>query len=153
MTDEDKIREVLRRWRHATAEGDVSQLLTMMAEDVVFLSAGQPALRGRSAFEAHLRAAPEDGAPAADRKVAGDRGRWFPTRSVGGVTTRFRSTIPTAMSCSSPFPSDLKRWGISSRLAPISCQRLDSFRNELLVCRPRLRGILDHALLVERTVV
>lgn len=59
MTDEDEIRELLQRWRHATADGDVSQLLPLMAEDVVFLSAGQPALRGRDAFEAHLRAALE----------------------------------------------------------------------------------------------
>ncbi len=57
MTDEDEIRELLRRWRHATADGDVSQLLPLMAEDVVFLSAGQPALRGRHAFETHIRAA------------------------------------------------------------------------------------------------
>ena len=57
MTDEDEIHELLRRWRHATADGDVSQLLPLMAEDVVFLSAGQPALCGRAAFEAHFLAA------------------------------------------------------------------------------------------------
>jgi uncharacterized protein (TIGR02246 family) len=57
MTGEDRIREVLQRWRRATADGNVAQLLPLMAEDVVFLSAGQPALRGRDAFEAHLRAA------------------------------------------------------------------------------------------------
>jgi uncharacterized protein (TIGR02246 family) len=57
MTDEDEIRELMRRWRQATADGDVAGLLPLMAEDVVFLSAGQPALRGRAAFEAHLRGA------------------------------------------------------------------------------------------------
>ena len=57
MTDEAAIREVMQRWRHATADGKVAQLLPLMAEDVVFLAAGQPALRGRDAFEAHLRAA------------------------------------------------------------------------------------------------
>ena len=57
MTDEDAIRELMRHWRQATADGDVSQLLPLMAEDVVFLSAGQPALRGRGAFETHLRTA------------------------------------------------------------------------------------------------
>jgi len=35
----------------------LSQLLPLMAEDVVFLSAGQPTLRGRGAFATHLRAA------------------------------------------------------------------------------------------------
>ena len=57
MTDEDAIRELMRHWRQATADGDVPQLLPLMAEDVVFLSAGQPALRGRDAFETHLRTA------------------------------------------------------------------------------------------------
>jgi uncharacterized protein (TIGR02246 family) len=57
MTDEDEISDLLRRWRHATSEGDVTQLLPLMAEDVVFLSTGQPALCGREAFEAHFLAA------------------------------------------------------------------------------------------------
>ena len=57
MTDEDEIHELLRRWRNATADGDVSQLVPLIAEDVVFLSAGQPTLCGRGAFETHLRAA------------------------------------------------------------------------------------------------
>ena len=51
------IHELMRRWRRAIVEEDVSQLLPLMAEDVVFLSAGQPTLRGREAFETHLRAA------------------------------------------------------------------------------------------------
>ena len=57
MTDEDGIRELMQHWRSAVADGDVARLLPLMAEDVVFLSAGQPTLRGREAFEAHLRAA------------------------------------------------------------------------------------------------
>jgi uncharacterized protein (TIGR02246 family) len=59
MIDEDKIKDVLRNWRCATANGDLPQLLTLMAEDVVFLAAGQPPLRGRDAFAAHFRAAVE----------------------------------------------------------------------------------------------
>jgi uncharacterized protein (TIGR02246 family) len=59
MTDEDKIRDVLEQWRRATAAGNVSDLLPLMADDVVFLAAGQPALRGRDAFASHLRAALE----------------------------------------------------------------------------------------------
>ena len=59
MTDEEKIRELLRSWHRATAQGDVSQLMPLMAEDVVLLSAGQAPLRGREAFASHLRAALE----------------------------------------------------------------------------------------------
>jgi uncharacterized protein (TIGR02246 family) len=59
MTDEDKINELLRSWRGATAAGDLPGLLSLTAEDVVFLAAGQPPLRGREAFAAHFRAALE----------------------------------------------------------------------------------------------
>lgn len=59
MTDEDKIAELLGRWRRATANGDLSELLPLMAADVVFLAAGQPTLRGRDAFASHFRAALE----------------------------------------------------------------------------------------------
>ena len=57
MTDEDRIIELLRIWREATANGNVSALLPLVAEDVVFLSAGQPPIRGREAFAAHIGAA------------------------------------------------------------------------------------------------
>ena len=59
MTDEETIRDVLQGWRRATTNGDLSGLLPLMAEDVVFLAAGQPALRGRDAFAAHFLAALE----------------------------------------------------------------------------------------------
>jgi uncharacterized protein (TIGR02246 family) len=84
MTDEDEIRDLLRRWRDAIAAGDVSQLAPLMAEDVVFLSAGQPTLRGRDAFETHLRAALKTVRlqPTADLQeiaVAGDSSRDGPS--------------------------------------------------------------------------
>ena len=59
MTDEDTINEVLQIWRHATANLDLSGLLPVTAENVVFLAAGQPPLRGRDAFVSHFRAALE----------------------------------------------------------------------------------------------
>ena len=48
--DEKKIREVIATWMRATAEGDLERVLSLMAEDVVFLIAGQPPMRGREAF-------------------------------------------------------------------------------------------------------
>ena len=55
MSDEQEIRDVIARWHAATAAGDVSRILPLMAEDAVFLTAGHPPLRGRDAFAAQLR--------------------------------------------------------------------------------------------------
>ena len=54
-TDEQSIRALVATWHHATTAGDVEAVLQLMAEDVVFLVAGQPPMRGRSAFESGLR--------------------------------------------------------------------------------------------------
>ena len=54
-TDEQAISDVVARWHSATAAGDVDSVLQLMAEDVVFLVAGQPPMKGRSSFERGLR--------------------------------------------------------------------------------------------------
>ena len=54
-TDEQAIRDLIALWHRATAAGDVDTVLGLMAEDVVFLVAGQPPMRGRKAFEHGLR--------------------------------------------------------------------------------------------------
>jgi uncharacterized protein (TIGR02246 family) len=54
-TDEQAIRELVALWHSATAAGDVDTVLRLMAEDVVFLVAGHPPVRGRDAFEKGLR--------------------------------------------------------------------------------------------------
>jgi uncharacterized protein (TIGR02246 family) len=53
--DEKAIRDVIALWHRATAAGDVDAVLGLMAEDAVFLVAGQPPMRGRAAFERGLR--------------------------------------------------------------------------------------------------
>jgi len=53
--DEQAIRDVVSRWQSATAAGDIAAVLALMAEDVVFLVAGQAPMKGRSAFERGLR--------------------------------------------------------------------------------------------------
>ena len=58
-TDEQEIREVIATWMKATAAGDLERILSLMCEDVVFLFAGQPPMRGRDAFAAGFRAALE----------------------------------------------------------------------------------------------
>lgn len=54
-TDEQSIRKLVNTWHTATAAGDIEAVLKLMTEDVVFLVAGQPPMKGRSTFEAGLR--------------------------------------------------------------------------------------------------
>ena len=55
--DEQAIRSLVAAWMQATAAGDVDRVLELMADDVVFLGAGRPPMRGKSAFAAATRAA------------------------------------------------------------------------------------------------
>src|SRR5262249_15791105 len=50
--DKQKIREVISTWMRASADGDTEQVLSLMAEDVVFLVPGRPPMKGRSPFAA-----------------------------------------------------------------------------------------------------
>lgn len=51
-SDEQKIRDVIETWMRASMEGDLPLVLSLMAEDVVFLLPGRPPMRGREAFAA-----------------------------------------------------------------------------------------------------
>jgi uncharacterized protein (TIGR02246 family) len=53
--EKQKIREVIDTWLRASAEGDLERVLSLMAEDVVFLLPGQEPMRGRDAFAAASR--------------------------------------------------------------------------------------------------
>ncbi len=48
--DENAIRQLVATWLSALKAGDTSKVLTLMAEDVVFLTPGQPPMRGKAAF-------------------------------------------------------------------------------------------------------
>ena len=54
--DELEIRQVVATWMTATKAGDIETVLTLMADDVVFLIAGQPPMIGKAAFAAAARA-------------------------------------------------------------------------------------------------
>ena len=54
-SDEQAIRNLVVEWHRATAAGDVDAVLRLMAEDVVFLVAGRPPMKGRRQFEQGLR--------------------------------------------------------------------------------------------------
>ena len=53
-TDDQAIRNLVAQWHAATAAGDVDTVLGLMSEDVVFLIAGKPPMRGREGFERGL---------------------------------------------------------------------------------------------------
>jgi len=55
-TDEQQIRELVATWMSATEQGDLDTVLGLMTDDVVFLIAGRPPMRGKEAFAATSRA-------------------------------------------------------------------------------------------------
>jgi uncharacterized protein (TIGR02246 family) len=52
QSDEREIRELVATWMTATKAGDIAKVLTLMADDVVFLVTGQPPMFGKAAFAA-----------------------------------------------------------------------------------------------------
>lgn len=48
--DEQEIRELVSTWMTATKAGDIDTVLSLMAEDVVFLLPGRPPMIGKAAF-------------------------------------------------------------------------------------------------------
>ena len=56
MSDEERaIRELVATWHRATAAGDLQRILSLMADDVIFLTPGRPPMRGKEAFAAGFR--------------------------------------------------------------------------------------------------
>jgi uncharacterized protein (TIGR02246 family) len=55
-SDEQAIRALVATWVDASAKGDLPRVLELMADDVVFLGAGRPPMRGKEAFAAASRA-------------------------------------------------------------------------------------------------
>jgi uncharacterized protein (TIGR02246 family) len=54
--DRQQIRDLISTWIEASSKNDLDTVLTLMAEDAVFLRPGQPPMRGREAFAAASRA-------------------------------------------------------------------------------------------------
>jgi uncharacterized protein (TIGR02246 family) len=61
--DEQEIRQLVATWIDATKTGDIDTVLSLMAEDVVFLVTGQPPMIGKAAFAAAMRAQSGQGRP------------------------------------------------------------------------------------------
>lgn len=65
QSDEQEIRQLVSTWMAASKAGDVETVLSLMAEDVVFLVPGQPVMR-KAAFAAAARAQSGQEAPRFD---------------------------------------------------------------------------------------
>ena len=65
QNDEQEIREVVSRWMAASKAGDVDTVLSLMADDVVFLVPGQPVMR-KADFASKARAQSGQDAPQID---------------------------------------------------------------------------------------
>ena len=62
-SDEQEIRQLVATWIDATKSGDTDTVLSLMADDVVFLVTGQPPMIGKAAFAAAMRAQSGQGRP------------------------------------------------------------------------------------------
>jgi len=62
-SDEQEIRQLVATWMAATKAGDIDTVLSLMAEDVVFLVLGQPPMIGKKSFESAARAQSAQGSP------------------------------------------------------------------------------------------
>jgi uncharacterized protein (TIGR02246 family) len=65
QNDEHEIRQLIATWMAASKAGDVEQVLSLMADDVVFLIPGQPVMR-KADFAAAARAQSGQDAPRFD---------------------------------------------------------------------------------------
>lgn len=52
QSDEQAIRQLIATWLSASKAGDTEKVLSLMADDVVFLAPGQPPMRGKATFAA-----------------------------------------------------------------------------------------------------
>jgi uncharacterized protein (TIGR02246 family) len=65
QSDEQQIRELVTTWMAATKAGDVDTVMSLMADDVVFLVPGQPPMR-KDDFAAKARAQSGEGSVKVD---------------------------------------------------------------------------------------
>jgi uncharacterized protein (TIGR02246 family) len=66
--DEQDIRQLVATWMEASKAGDAETVLSLMADDVVFLVSGQPPMVGKSAFAAAMQALSDQDRPHFDGK-------------------------------------------------------------------------------------
>ena len=65
QADEQEIRDLVSAWMDATKAGEIEKVLSLMSDDVVFLTPGQPPMR-KAGFSAAARAQAGKDAPKFD---------------------------------------------------------------------------------------
>lgn len=65
--EEEEIRQLVSTWMTASKEGDVETVLSLMADDVVFLTPGRPVMN-KAEFATAMRAQAGQGTPELDSK-------------------------------------------------------------------------------------
>lgn len=55
--DERAVRSLIGSWMRASEKGDISKVLSLMSDDAIFLTPGNPPIRGRDEFAALQKAA------------------------------------------------------------------------------------------------
>jgi len=65
-SDEQEIRRLFATWTAATKAGDIDTVLSLMADDVVFLRPGHPPMVGKSSFAAAAGSQPNQEPPEFD---------------------------------------------------------------------------------------
>lgn len=55
--DERAIRHLIGTWMRASEKGDIGKVLSLMSDDAIFLTPGNPPIRGRDEFAALQKAA------------------------------------------------------------------------------------------------
>jgi uncharacterized protein (TIGR02246 family) len=66
QSDEQEIRQLVSNWMNASKAGDLETVLSLMADDVVFLVSGQSPMIGKAAYEAAAQAQTGQGRPEID---------------------------------------------------------------------------------------
>ncbi|HYU32977.1 MAG TPA: SgcJ/EcaC family oxidoreductase [Thermoanaerobaculia bacterium] len=59
--DEQAIRDLIDEWQRASTAGDLDRVLRLMDEDVIFLTPGNPPMRGRETFAQGFRTVTQKG--------------------------------------------------------------------------------------------
>ena len=67
--DERAIRSLITTWMRASEKGDVRKVLTLMSDDAIFLTPGNPPIRGRDEFAALQKAAGDRFTLSADSRL------------------------------------------------------------------------------------
>lgn len=127
--DEQAIRQLVETWIEATRAGDIDTVLGLMADDVVFLVAGQPPMIGKDTFAEAAREQSEEGLPEFDGtseiqeiQVIGDWAYIWTTLSVTVTPPGDAPTMKRAGNTLSVLRKENGRWLLArdaNMLAPV----------------------------------